>query len=174
MDDQKLRGRGARMNLRRGLLRLWLVASVLFIIVAGVSVRPEVAAEFDAARRWAPFSGARLVPITCGAARGSLGVDYQTALDLEQRTRKPVEVCWYPIPKFRVLYPEYNDLSDDDLTSQTYAKMEVSPWQPPTPWTFVAKTAAIVIGIPVAVLIVGAAIFWAFAGFHSNQNRIQR
>jgi hypothetical protein len=40
---------------------------------------------------------------------------------------------------------------------------------PPTPWASVGKAASIAFGIPLVVLILGASLVWAFAGFSAKR-----
>ena len=83
------------------------------------------------------------------------GVDYTTGKD---------GLCWYKMPDFRRLYPEYKDLSNQVLSEKLYAKVG-QPLQHIHPWHKVFKTAAIAIGMPVAVLLLGWSLLWALAGF---------
>lgn len=64
--------------------------------------------------------------------------------------------CWYEIPKFRKMFPEYRELNDEELSDRLYEKagIEITPARP---WTLVVAAAAIAIGVPVAVLIVSTA-----------------
>jgi hypothetical protein len=151
------------MNIRRGTFRLWLVLSAMFIIALAVIEFPSVRDEFRKVQSEKELSDkwgwAELVPADCKIARGKLDTDY---------TRDKDDLCWYEMPKFRALYPEYKGLKDDDLSRRLYAKAG-QPLTEPHPWIKLAKVAAAAFGVPLGILILGASLFWAFAGFRSKQ-----
>jgi hypothetical protein len=99
--------------------------SAFMIAVAFVSYS-EIKAQFDATAltRWLEANDALLVPQLCGEARGVAGTDYSTENSIPLRENgKPnyFATCWYAISKFRPLYPEYNNLSDEELSRKLYA-----------------------------------------------------
>jgi hypothetical protein len=68
-----------------------------------------------------------ILPQLCGRARGVAGTDYTTKYgsdpgpwDLYVKPN-PSETCWYGLSKFRPLYPEFQKLSDEELTRKLYA-----------------------------------------------------
>lgn len=151
------------MNLRKGTFRLWVVLSVLCVIgVAAVSYS-DIHTEFrnaytDWNAEFAKYGGYSVVPANCDKARGTLGTDY---------TRDAEGLCWYEFSKFRLLYPEYKDVRDKELNKRLYAKAG-KPLVEFHPWVKVEKTAAIAIGVPLAILALGSSLFWALAGFQSQ------
>lgn len=151
------------MNVRKGTFRLWVVLSVLFVIgVAAVSYS-DMHTEFrnadtDWNAEFAKYGGYSLLPADCEKARGTLGTDY---------THNDDGLCWYEFSKFRLLYPEYKDVSDQELSKKVYAKAG-KPLVEFHPWIKVAKTAGIAIIVPLAFLVLGYALFWALAGFKSQ------
>jgi len=152
------------MNWKRGLFRLWLVLSALFIIATAVVSFPDVKGEFDKARLQAQaqaqqWPGELLVPVACSDARGKGGEDYEVPPSWAGTNQ-----CWYRVGKFRVLYPEYKDLSDKQLEDRLYEKAGM-PRPHPSPWTLLLKTLGIAIGVPLMILVIGAALLWSFAGF---------
>src|SRR5215831_20312990 len=102
------------MNWRRGLFRLWIVGTALFVIAVAFVSYSEIKLQFDetALARWVEANSALLVPQLCGDARGVAGVDYST----ENDKPNPFDKCWYEVSKFRPLFPEYNNLSDKELS----------------------------------------------------------
>lgn len=155
------------MRIRRGLFRLWLVAAVLFALFIAASSYSEIAGDFRNANtdlnaiadKW---GGHLLLPVTCGEARGAANADYEIGKD--------DGLCWYKAVDFRRLYPEYNDLQNGVLSDKLYTKVGRPP-QRPHPWNKVLQTTGIALGVPVAVLILGASLLWAFAGFRSSPER---
>src|ERR1041384_4888500 len=65
--------------------------------------------------------------------------------------------CWFQLPKVRAFYPEYKDLTDDQLSEGLYAKADM-PLTPIRPWALVRETAVIASGVPLSVLLVGWAM----------------
>src|SRR6516165_9916933 len=152
------------MNWRRGLFRLWIVGTVLFVLAVAFVSYGEIKAEFDA----------------------------------NAIASKP-EVTSSFIAEFRQRYPEYNNLTDDQLSDAVYKKFysdmpreqfekkvsekisaskkivkfrgqlhgfpaDVTDEQIATalkstitmPWATLEMWASIAFGIPLAVLIIGA------------------
>ncbi len=149
-----------RMNFRAGVFRLWIVSSVLFIVAVGVASYSDIRNEFRIANTdydaiAEQLGGYSLLPTFCNLARGSSGTDYTTEKD---------GLCWYKVQDFRRLYPEYKDLNDKVLSEKLYAKVG-QPLQHIHPWHKVFKTAAIAVGVPLAVFLLGWSLFWALAGF---------
>jgi hypothetical protein len=71
-----------------------------------------------------------LVPADCNKSLGIAGVDYSVSGGL----------CWYELPKFRKLYPEYDDLTDTQLTKRLHAKAGRA-LQDMRPWTLIGHRA---------------------------------
>jgi hypothetical protein len=150
------------MNIRQGMFRLWIIASVLFVIAIGLVSYRGLREQFrishtdwDAVAK--QYGGYSLVPTFCHLARGNPGTDYETRGDL----------CWYRIEDFRLLYSEYKDLNDQVLSEKLYEKVG-QPLEHQHPWRNVAATAGIALGVPLAVLIFGYSLGWAFAGFRGS------
>jgi hypothetical protein len=157
------------MNWRRGLFRLWVVGATLFVITV-------LAISYDEFAK-PPF----FVPVRCGEARGKLGTDYaikEKGKPSSQDHAKPnfFETCWYSLSKFRTFYPEYNDLEDGDLIRKLHANLDLRTFDDliaervPQPWTTIGVWAIIAFGIPLAVLLLGASLVWAFSGFSAKRS----
>ena len=145
------------MNLRRGLFRLWLVGSALFVLaVAFVSYAP-IKKEFDdVTKTTRVLTDERAVGLLCSDARGTADADYLVSDDH----------CWYAMSKFRRLYPEHKDVADNDLSKLDPVlriATKISPWKTVGPWASVA------FGIPLAVLALGASLLWALSGFAAER-----
>jgi hypothetical protein len=72
--------------------------------------------------------------------------------------------------KFRRNYPEYNDLSDNELTRKLYTARGVEFHDLPKPWVTLGTWAAIALGIPLVVLVLGSSLVWAFSGFAAKRS----
>jgi hypothetical protein len=147
-----------RINVRRGFFRLWVVLSCLWaILIIAVSVSPvrEEFAKASSVRKLDAVSWVPDEPVECSLARG---MDY----------RRDGSLCWYSLPTFRKLYPEYGDLPEKDLSEKLYAKAGI-PLTPIRPWPLLWEKAGFSIGPPVGVLIVGWAFLWALSGFAKRE-----
>jgi hypothetical protein len=157
-----MEGSEKRMNIRRGMFRLWVVASALFVLVAGAAsyngIREEFtlsSIDYDAIAK--KYGGDTLFPVDCEQARCLAATDYSSSEGL----------CWYATGNFRRLYPEYKDINDHDLSEKIYAKAGRSLTHP-HPWVKVAEAASIAFGAPLAVLALGYSLSWALAGFRAG------
>ncbi|NEH32653.1 hypothetical protein [Rhizobium ruizarguesonis] len=137
----------------------------MFIVVVGIVTIPGIIADFRAASFMKSLSNDTLmVPIICDQARGTLTTDYSP--ERAQADVNPFDTCWYELPKFRTLYPEYKDLSDDDLTDKLYERRNIPiNRNVPQPWLSLARAIAFAVGGPLSVLLIGGAFVWAFSGF---------
>src|ERR1700733_6200370 len=101
-----------RVNVRRGLFRLWVVLSSLWVILTAIISVSPVRAEFAKAASMRSLEAASWTPdepVDCSLARGT-------------EFRREGELCWYALPVFRKLYPEYKDLNEQELSEKLYAK----------------------------------------------------
>lgn len=147
------------LNVRVGLLRIWVILSVLFVATIFAVSYPSLSEEFkeahtDYTHLAEQYGGWTEFPVNCDAARGSAGEDYAQRDGL----------CWYKMETIRRLYPEYKGLGDKELGDKLYAKAGL-PVKQFHPWQRVFEVAAFAIGVPLAVLVLGWSIGWAFAGF---------
>jgi hypothetical protein len=150
------------LNVRKGLFRLWIVCSVLFVAVVCLmsysSIRDEFRfanTDYDAIDK--ELGGYSLLPTDCTKARGVQDSDYSVTDNL----------CWYRTADFRRLYPEYKDLNDKALSEKLYEKAG-QPLKQFHPWASVAKTAGVAFGVPLIVLLLGWSLIWALSGFRSS------
>jgi hypothetical protein len=148
------------MNLRRGLLRLWLLFAICFAGFVFAISFPSLRKEFEAAAA-ARAATEYVLPVDCKDARGVVEADY---LERPFRDDGPRTACWYADEKFRRLFPEYSAMSNEDIATYLYAKFGVRVSKP-APWTTLIRTVGIALGFPLAVFLIGIAFVWAFAGF---------
>ena len=151
------------MNWRRGLTRAWMICSGIFFVVVIALGYPSISAEFAKAHSadadYYDMVSTILVPVPCEKARGKKDQDYHT--------ESVGPGCWYEMPKFRALYPEYKDMSNKDLSDRMYDAVPGSrgDYVPPKPWTWLFEYLAVALGIPVLVYLLGKSAFWVAAGF---------
>jgi hypothetical protein len=148
---------GAKMKWRQGFFRLWIFGSALFVIAVAAVNYNEIKAQFNAIG----LQKFELMPVLCAKARGLEGTDFQ-------RVGEGDWDCFCPLSKFRTLYPEYKDLSDKDLSSKLYAKRGFPVHDLKNPWITVLTDIGFALGIPLIVLILGAALAWVFSGFKAS------
>ena len=155
------------MNWRRGCFRLWIVGSALYVIAVAAITSSEIKSKFENLDRsdWVRL-GERLVPARCSEARGAMGKDFSLRMETP-------DTCWYELPNFRLRYPEHNDLSDRDLVTKLYTAVG-KPLPPAHPWATLLNWIGIAVGIPLLVLILGAAMGWAFSGFKASTSPASR
>jgi hypothetical protein len=115
------------MNLRRGLFRLWLVGSALFVLAVAIVNYNEIEEEFE------DVTSVVFQPVP----------DPEVIKGFQEGTLKPV--------------------TDPALIK----RLERTP----NPWASLGRVAAIAIGIPLAVLALGASLLWALSGFASERQR---
>jgi hypothetical protein len=147
------------MNWRRGFFRLWVLGSALFVIAMAISNYAEIKHQFDLGN-FEPD-----VPVLCSDARGVEGTDFSSNPPWEEGK----DSCWYTLSKFRPLYPEYKDLSDEDLIFELYKKRGFSSIQHLTnPWMTLLTDIGIAFGVPLIVLILGTTLAWVLSGFKAT------
>ncbi len=148
-----------RLNVHRGLFRLWFVVSCLWAILISVTSISPVREEFAKATSMSKLDAASWTPdepVDCSFARGT---EY----------RREGSLCWYTLPIFRKLYPEYNDVKKKELSEKLYAKAGI-PLTPIRPWPMLGEKVALAVGPPLAGLILGWAFLWALSGFAGTQS----
>jgi hypothetical protein len=144
------------------------------LAVASISYS-DIRVQFDR-----PVKEEVFVPVLCGQARGAAGTDYAVKEKGKPgpwdiyREQNIAETCWYSLARYRTLYPEYNDMSDQELVRKLYASRGLLTfWDlipAPTPWATLGMWVSIALGIPLAVLVLGASLVWAFSGFAAKRS----
>src|SRR5262245_42605145 len=117
------------MNWRRGLFRLWIVGTALFVLAVAFISYSEIKAEFDALAR-------------------ALKLVTDPAL-IEQLEAAPPDNTF--------------DLEKKPFDPDEYLRKHANPWATLGVW------AGIAFGIPLAVLVLGASLVWAFSGFAAKR-----
>jgi hypothetical protein len=70
--------------------------------------------------------------------------------------------CRYDMKKFSA---QHRDLNQDQLLDRLCGQARMNIKSPFHPWRKVTETAAIAVGVPGAMLILGLALLWASSGF---------
>lgn len=156
------------MNVRRGLFRTWLIFSVLFVLWVGRSSIEVIQKELRP-KVLLPSGYSLMLPAECSLARGTETKDYSRL--------KSDEFCWYELPKFRQLYPEYSDLEDYEVLEKMYNRAhEIDAKQPkfeykdvPLPWKTLFVSIGWMLGIPLLILVFGRALIWVGEGFRRDK-----
>jgi hypothetical protein len=173
------------MNWRRGLFRLWIVGTALFVLaIAFISYSEysEIKAEFDAAA-----SKPEASTLATGAGLADwVHQRFYSDMPREQFDKKITAPK--PITEPNVIAQleaiianldtsrPYDEWTVDELRAyQLYRIIEPnriigtpSLWA--TLWRWAIMRAIIAFGIPLAVLILGASLVWAFSGFAAKRS----
>ena len=148
------------VNLRRGLLRLWVVVSAIWVSWVGIATYLEITQKrelSDLTIPPPPVGFELTIELACRPdLRGRDGVNYTIEKD---------GVCRYTINTFRSLYPEYGDLTDSLLMEKIRHKSGLLP--APTP-SILPFRAVITLGVPAIALALGWGLFWVASGFRGT------
>lgn len=151
------------MNIKRGLLRIWVVLSAAYIIGLAAIGSKYVYEEFQQAdfiQR--TIEGKEYgYPVKCEFAKGVQGTDWNYGDPWEYNYQK---VCWFTLESFKHHYPQHKDTEPSALLTINY-KMSDEYMPRPQPWWTLGGGIAWAFGLPLFFLVVGSAIYWAFAGF---------
>jgi hypothetical protein len=126
---------------------------------------PQVWQEWQKKVPELPEGFVMLVPTDCSVARARGGTLKEKADD-EQRDAK----CWYELPTFRRLFPEYNDLSDMNLLERAHSKAGIQ-FTRPQPFWILGQLLVVGILMPLVLLGFGAALAWVLRGFRAPLQR---
>jgi hypothetical protein len=130
-----------RMNWRRGLFRLWIVGSALFVLAVAFVSYSDIRAQFD-----------RPVPNKIFEVKRPDGRTF----DVKAPDMQSAIAIVKALPEGFVL--DKPELSDADVGLA------------PDPWLSLGRVAAIGFGVPLVALVLGSALVWAFSGFAAKRN----
>lgn len=139
------------VNYRRGFIRLWVLISVLWTAGVCLLYSSQIDKEIEQWRFQSRFQSSLMLPVRCSDARGHRGVELEAG------------ICFFNQTEFRLLYPEYDDLTLDDLTQKLYA----SVGKPRTSsfYNLIREVSLFVIIPPIILLLTGTAFAWVGSGF---------
>lgn len=108
-----------RINVRRGLFRVWIIASIAFIAAVALTGFDDLRRKFETLSSVRALEAKQAVVVDLSEARGTKGTDYYIADEMYR-------MCWYGLSRYRELYPESKNLSDKALITATYKKASES------------------------------------------------
>lgn len=169
------------MNIRRGLLRLWIALTVLWLAAVGALFLPniiknrEAIAEFDreTARSitTAPPGFELLVPWDCAQARGVKSESSDRMPPGTDYSQDSSGFCLYLITGFKKLFPEQaSGASDQDLYRRlwwTYGQGSGPRDLPEDPSRTERTAAAIAFAPPLFLFLLGLTAMWIIRGFRA-------
>jgi hypothetical protein len=147
------------MNFRRGLFRLWIVGSALWVLAVAFVGYGPIKREFDAV---ASMSKAEWPAQLAGFRQRYPQYNHLSDAQLMDAFYKNF----------------YSDLTREDfdkrmaaaktaIDPENLAQLEkaVADIRVPNPWASLGSVAGIALGIPLAVLALGSSLLWALSGF---------
>src|SRR5262249_8443363 len=172
------------MNWRRGLFRLWIVGTVLFVIAVAFVSYSEIKAQFDATAR-------KPKTIIHSSILAQFRQEYPQYNDLNdaQLADALYKKLYSDIPREQFdrkiagsntkiieiqgrLHVFRADAPDDEiaatLANEPLSFDDLIP--APNPWATLGVWASIALGIPLVVLALGASLVWAFSGFAAKRS----
>jgi len=162
------------MNWRRGLFRLWIVGTALFVLAVAYNSYDEIKTQFDAvaAKR-------KVASDLATDAKFADWVHQRFYSDMPREQFDKKITTANPITEPKVIAQlkaiitnrdtsrPLSEWTDDELRAHILYRI-IAPT--PNPWGSIGSTAAIALGIPLAVLILGSSLVWAFSGFAARRS----
>ena len=138
-----------KINITKGLFRLWIVGSVVFVICTYLSFYSEIRDDFRRAQEFDWSTAQAVKPLPPNVPPPPSGYTYVGKMPAAGgNTDKPQEI-------------EIDPNSIRPLTSAP------DPFAL-HPWINVAIVSALAFGVPLTVLVLGWALLWAFSGFRTT------
>jgi len=152
------------MNWRRGLFRLWIVGTALFVLAIAFISYLDIKAEFDAA-----VADKRAAASMLATNADWVHQRFYSDMPRKQFDKKITDPN--PITEPNVIAQLQAIVANidtsrpfDDWTFDELAAYSLNRFIEPTPnlpWASVGKVASIAFGVPLAVLVLGASLVWA-------------
>jgi hypothetical protein len=166
------------MNWRRGLFRLWIVGTVLCVLAVAFVSYSDIKADFDVvARASKPEVTSSFIAelrqqdpefnnLTDAQLLDAVYKKFFSDMPREQFEKQVSEKisASNKAVKFQGQLHEFPaDFTDEQIATALKSTIIRSPW------TTLGMWASIALGIPLAVLALGASLVWAFSGFAANR-----
>jgi hypothetical protein len=132
------------VNFRRGLFRLWIVGSALWVLAVAFLSYPVIKAQFETVE-----SAATLKPVS------------EKPVSEKPVSEKPVSEKPVSDPEVIKRLPPgtLTPVTDPELIKRLEGKTT------PDHWATLGEWAAIALGVPLAALALGSSLLWALSGF---------
>ena len=164
------------MNLRRGLFRLWLVGAALFVLAVAFVGYGSIKREFEAAA-----SKRQAVSDLVTSPKFADWVYQRFYSDMPRQQFDKKITAPNPITEPEVIAQletivknvdtsrrrPLSEWTDDELHAYSLLKRIADPT--PNPWATLGTWVGIALGIPLAVLALGAFLLWALSGFAAER-----
>jgi hypothetical protein len=167
------------MNWRRGLFRLWIVGTVLCVLAVAFVSYSDIKADFDVvARASKPEVTSSFIAefrqqypeynnLTDAQLLDAVYKKFYSDMPREQFEKQASEKisASNKIVKFQGQLHEFPaDFTDEQIATALKSTIIRSPWVTLGLW------AGIAVGVPLAVLALGASLLWAFSGFAAERS----
>jgi len=152
------------MNWRRGLFRLWIVGTALFVIAIAFVSYSEIKAQFN--YKPAASINQNLVDETYRRFYSDMPREQFDKKISDPKVIARLEVL---TSKFDTSRPLSQWTDDELLAYYAMLSMKEAP-AAPNPWATLGMWASIAFGIPLVVLVLGASLVWAFSGFAGKRS----
>ena len=166
------------MNWRRGLFRLWIVGSALFVLAVAFVSYTEIKADFDVvARASKPEVTSSFIAefrqqypeynsLTDAQLLEAVYEKFFSDMPREQFEKQVSEKisASNKAVKFQGQLHEFPaDFTDEQIATALKSTIK-------NPWATLGVWVSIAFGIPLAVLVLGASLVWAFSGFAAKRS----
>jgi hypothetical protein len=147
------------MNLRRGLFRLWIVGSALWVLAVAFASYSEIKQQFDAS---VSMSKAEWPVQLAGFRQRYPQYNHLSDAQLMDAFFKN-----FYSDLTRAEFDKRMAAAKSAIDPENLAQLEkaVANIRVPNPWTTLGEWAAVAFGIPLAVLALGSSLLWALSGF---------
>jgi hypothetical protein len=159
------------MRVRRGFFRLWIVGTALFVFAIAFISYNEIKAQFDAVPSKPEVTSSFIAEfrqqypeynnLTDAQLLDTVYKKFYSDMPREEFEKQVSEEisASNKIVKFQGQVHEFPaDFTDEEIATALKSTIK-------NPWASVGEAAAIAFGIPLAALILGGSLIWAFSGF---------
>jgi hypothetical protein len=160
------------LRVARGLFRLWIVGTALFVIIIAFVSYSDIKAQFDAVASDEAAVSSMLAANTTFA--DEVYKSFYSDMPREQFDKRITSANPMPELVARLKTTVTHLDTSRSLSEWTNDELLAVYLYPPAaaarnPWATVGQMAVIAFGIPLAVLVLGASLVWAFAGFSAKR-----
>jgi hypothetical protein len=151
------------VNWRRGLFRLWIVGSTLFVLAVAFVSYSSIKSEFDAVAKKPDLAAdAKLADEVYRRFYSDMPREEFDKKSSDPKVIARLEAIIAKIDTSRPL----SQWTDDELVARATLP-DTGP--SPSPWATLGMWAAVGFGVPLVVLALGASLVWALSGFAARR-----